>query len=104
MHPVVAEAAGSWLDFFPSRGSDESLLRACLLVAALLLTVPDAAAGNATVRTGACPPGLAGTCLFYTGAGDEFDAYDFTADSDYFFFNPVRLDDLPSNALGASIS
>ncbi len=78
--------------------------RALALIVGLLLVVPAAAEGNATARTGACPSAPGSTCLFYSGAGEEFDAYDFTADPSHYYFTPVRRDDNPAKELGASIN
>ena len=70
----------------------------------LLLLSAAAALGNATVSLGACPAGVAGTCVHYSGSGDEFDAYDYTQGPGFVSLTPVRFNDTPGGQLGASIS
>jgi hypothetical protein len=77
------------------------LLRLTLATAASLAVLPAAASGNASVFKDACPAGVAGaSCVYYTGLGSEFDAYDFTADASFVYLTPTRLNDNPALALG----
>lgn len=80
------------------------LLRLALATAALVVVLPAAAWANASVSEAGCPPGVTGTCVYYTGNGNEFDAYDFTADAAYVYLSPVRLDDNPALPLGVSMT
>jgi Ca2+-binding RTX toxin-like protein len=71
---------------------------------AVALAPPALASASATLSRSACPAGVSGTCLYYTGTGAEFDAYDYTADVSFVYLTPVRLNDAPTAALGASIT
>ncbi len=79
-----------------------SVTRALLLSACLLLLIPAAARASATVSEGTCPGG-SGLCLFYTGSGNEFDAYDFTPPDGNFHFSRVYRDDVATNPRGVPI-
>ncbi len=71
---------------------------------AVALAAPALASANATLSRSACPAGVVGMCLYYTGAGAEFDAYDPGSDASFVYLTPVRLNDAPLGSLGASIT
>jgi hypothetical protein len=85
----------------PSR---RRLLLRLALATAVSLAMPAAAWGTAGVSESPCPTGIAGMCVYYTGAINEFDAYDFTADASFVYLEPVRRDDDPNLALGAQMT
>jgi hypothetical protein len=90
-----------------SRSSDRWSFSGRVLACALMTVVlaPAAvASANATVSRSACPAGTSGACLYYTGAGGEVDAYDYTSDASFVYLTPVRVNDAPAGPLGASMT
>ncbi|MEA2183039.1 MAG: hypothetical protein QOF69_2224 [Solirubrobacteraceae bacterium] len=80
------------------------LVRLALATAALLALAPAAARANAAVSEAACPAGVAGTCVYYTGNANEFDAYQLTADAAFVHLTPTHLNDILTLPLGVPMT